>query len=362
MTDALLHYSSAPVFKVDGTVQGALARDLLRLEVEESTEGLKTLHAVLVGPGPADGAAETLQYLDGSVLDFGKSLSVSIGPPGGERIVFDGTISALEVDFDELREPVIAVFAEDKLMQLRMTRRLKTYEQMSDADIAQAIAGEHSLTPDVAVDGPTYDVVQQWNQSDLAFLRERAALVQAEVWVDGDTLNFKSRPNRTGTSLTLVCPTDLIDLRIRADLAHQRSSVKVSGFDASARDAIDEEAGADAVQSEVSGGTTGVSILQQAFGERVSYRVREAPLVSSEAQAWARAEMLRRSRRFVTVVGTTSGSPDMVVGSQLTLDRTADAFDGDGYYVTRVTQTYDLVSGHRTHFHAERATVNAGTL
>ena len=359
----LLHYSSAPVLTVDGETQGGMARDLLRLEIEETTEGLKTLKAVLVGPGPKEGAtAEVLQYLDGSVVDFGKSLSVSIGPPGSERVVFDGLVSALELDLDASHEPVVAIFAEDKLMKLRMTRRMKTYEQMSDADIAQEIASQNGLTADAAVDGPTYDVVQQWNQSDLAFLRDRAALVQAEIWMDGDTLNFKSRQNRQATDLTLVSGNDLIEARIRADLAHQRTSVKVSGFDASARDSIAEEAGSEAISAGVAGGSTGVSILESAFGDRVSYRVRENALVGAEARAWARAEMLRRSRSFVTVEGTTSGTPDMVVGSTLTLDHTSDAFDGGGYYVTRVTHTYDLVSGHRTHFCAERPTVNAGTL
>jgi phage protein D len=359
----LLYYSSAPVLKVDGEAQGTLARDLLRLEIEESTEGLKTLKAVLVGRGPKDGApTEVLRYLDGDVFDFGKGLTVSIGPPGTERIVFDGLVSAFELDLDASRTPFVAVFAEDKLMKLRMTRRMKTYEQMSDADIANEVASLNGLSADTAVDGPTYDVVQQWNQSDLAFLRDRAALVQAEIWMDGDTLNFKSRQNRQGTDLTLVGGTDLIEARIRADLAHQRTSVKMSGFDASARDSIAEEAGSEAISAEISGGSTGVSILESAFGDRVSYRVREAPLVGAEARAWARAEMLRRSRRFVTLEGTTTGTPDLVVGSKLTLDQTADAFDGDGYYVTRVTHTYDLVSGHRTHFCAERPTVSSGTL
>ena len=44
------------------------------------------------------------------------------------------------------------------------------------------------------VDGPRYDVVQQLNQSDLAFLRERARLVQAELWCDGRTLHLKLPP------------------------------------------------------------------------------------------------------------------------------------------------------------------------
>jgi phage protein D len=92
----------------------------------------------------------------------------------------------------------------------------------------------------------------------------------------------------------------------------------------------------------------------------VSHRVREAPLVDGEATAWAKAEMLRRSRAFVTVVGTTSGTPDLVVSSRVTLDRVGPPFDGDGYYVTRVAHSFDLIDGHRTRFEAERPTVNQG--
>jgi phage protein D len=237
---------------------------------------------------------------------------------------------------------------------------------MSDADIAAAIASEHGLPSDVAAPGPTYDVVQQWNQSDLAFLRERARLIQAELWFEDGTLKFQARSQRSGTAITLIQSGDdpaqagcgLLDVQLRADLAHQRTSVHAGGYDAGSRDRIDEQAGADAIQAEISGGRTGPQVLQQAFGERVSYRVRENALAAGEASDWARAEMLRRCRSFVTAVGTTNGTPDMVVGSRLTLRGVGAPFEGDGYYAVRVCHTYDLKSGHRTHFEAQRATVN----
>jgi phage protein D len=70
--------------------------------------------------------------------------------------------------------------------------------------------------------------------------------------------------------------------------------------------------------------------------------------------------MLRRCRGFVSVAGTTDGTPEMVVGSHLRLDRVGAPFNGHGYYVTQVRHTYDLEHGYRTHFEAERATVNGG--
>src|SRR5699024_4513638 len=140
-----------------------------------------------------------VEYLDGDVLDFGTRLDVSAGPPGNERMVFSGAVSALEVRFVEGNVPVVVVLAEDDLMLLRLTQRSETYTSCTDADIAGRIARRHGLRPDLAADGPSYDVVQQVNQSDLAFLRDRARRLQAELWAEEGTVHLATRDRRPGT-------------------------------------------------------------------------------------------------------------------------------------------------------------------
>jgi len=358
MTDSLLAIVS-PAFTVDGELSRDLGRDCLRLEIEEGIDGLRTLqaHFVAVGAG-ATGPQQQMLYLDGTVLDFGKPIKVALGPDDGQRTVFDGVISALEVVYADSEPPRVMVLAEDALMRLRMTRRMRSYTNVTDADIAQQLAGEHGLQTDINADGPRYDVVQQLNQSDLAFLRERARLIQAELWCTERTLHFSTRPNRTGTALTLVQGNQLLRARLRADLAHQRSSVLVAGYDASAKQVINETADAGAVEAEASSGRTGARIVERELGASASLRVRDVALTTGEASAWAKAEMLRRGRQFVTVAGLTRGSPEMVVGSLLRLEDVGPPFEGDGYYVTRVRHTYDTAVGLRTNFDAERATVN----
>jgi len=353
---------AGPVFSIDGDRVPSLARDCVRLEIEEGVEGLRTLrlHVFATGAGAA-GPPDRMIYLDGGVVDFGKQLTVSLGPDGGQRAVFDGAISAIEAVFADGQPPLVVILAEDALMRLRMTRRLRTFTDVTDADLASSVADDHGLRAEVDVDGPRYDVVQQLNQSDLAFLRERARLVQAELWADGRTLHMASRPKRSGTELTLVQANQLLSVRLCADLAHQRSEVVVTGYDASAADVIDERAQSDTIEAEISGGRAGPQIVKKALGATTTLRVREAALTGEEAQAWAKAEMLRRARRFVSVVGTTRGSPDMIVGSRLTLQQVGAPFEGSGYYVTRIRHTVDLVRGLRTYFEAERATVNEVT-
>jgi phage protein D len=350
---------AGPVFSVDGQRVPSLARDCVRLQIEEGVEGLRTLrlHLFATGAG-ATGPPAPMIYLDGGAVDFGTQLTVSIGPEGGQRTVFDGAVSAIEAVFEDGQQPLVVIFAEDALMRLRMTRRLRSYTDVTDADLARAVADEHGLQAEIDVDGPRYDVVQQLNQSDLAFLRERARLVQAELWCTGRTLHMATRPRRPGTELTLVQANHLLGVRLCADLAHQRSEVVVTGYDAAAADVIDERAQADAIDAEITSGRTGPRVVEKALGASVTLRVREAALTGEEARAWARAEMLRRARRFVSVTGTTRGSPDMVVGSRLTLQDVGAPFEGPGYYVTRLRHTVDLVRGLRTYFEAERATVN----
>ena len=355
-------YAADPVFMVGGNRVPDLARDCLSLTVEEDCRGLRTLSAQFLAVAPrAQANSDVVEYLDGRTLDFGTELSVSIGPPDDEQVIFAGKVSALEVVFDEGQPPHVEVDAEDGLMSLRMTRRSASYSNVSDADLAQQIAGQHGLSAEVDADGPTYTSVLQVDESDLGFLRRRAALIGAELWLAGTTLHFATRTRRRGTAVTLTPGTTLLSAAIRADLAHQRSSVRVSGYDAQARQAIDEGANGDLVLAETSGGRTGPQILDRALGSSDEQWSELVPVTTGEARAWSKAQLLARARRFVTVTGTTIGTPKLGVGSQLTLSAVGGPFEGDGYYVTRVRQRWQRgLGGLRTHFEAERPTVRAG--
>jgi phage protein D len=357
-----LQADSRPEIKVDQQVKPDLTRDLILLQIEEDIDGLKRLSCSLVGVGPREGEqSEAFQYLDGSVLDFGKAFSVTVGAGDGRAEVFKGKISAIELNMDQGRAPEVNCFAEDSLMDLRMTRRFKTYENVSDGDLVQQIASQHGLRAQADVSGPTYASIQQWNQSDLAFLRERARRMAADVWVADDTLHMATRDQRHGEQITLIQGNTLIQVSLRADLAHQRSEVSAGGWDDAQAEAVDEKATSSEVDAEAQGQRHGVSVLTTAFGERPSYRVREVPLKGEEAKAWARATMLTRARRFVTARGVANGHAKIQVGSLLRLERVSAPFEGDGYYVTQVRHEYDLAHGYRTHFEAERAWVGQGS-
>lgn len=362
LTPAPLQAATVPEIKVDGQARAELKRDLALLRIDEDINGMKRLAASFIAIGPREGERdEQLNWLDGQVLDFGKELKVSMGPTDAREEVFSGKLSALELCMDQGRAPEVSCMAEDRLMDLRMTRRFKSFENVSESDLLQQIASQHGLSAVADLSGPTWPLVQQWNQSDLAFLRERARRLAAELWVDGSQLHMATRDARNGSAVTLIQGSNLLQVRLSADLAHQRSQVIVGGFDDAEQDAIDEEAGSEAVSAEAQGHTHGIQVLERAFAERKSHRVREVPLRDAEATALARAALLGRARRFVTASGVADGNTAIRIGSLLRLERVSPLFEGDGYYVTRVRHQFDLTHGYRTHFDAERAWIGSGT-
>jgi phage protein D len=359
--NASLQASTIPAFTVGGQARAELTRDVALVHIDEDINGLKRLMAQFTAIGPTEGQTdEQLLWIDGRVLDFGAELTVGMGPTDARVDLFKGKISALELSMDQGRAPEVTCLAEDRLMDLRMTRRFKTYEEVSDADLVQQIASQHGLSAQADVNGPTFKLVQQWNQSDLAFLRERAMKLGADVWVEGDTLHLATRDQRQGPRVTLIQGSNLLQIRLAADLAHQRSEVQLGGFDDAQAESIDEAATDSVVSAEAQGHTHGLSVLQRAFGERKSHRVRDVPLMGSHAQAWAKASLLTRARRFVRASGVSTGNTDLRVGTQLRLERVSPLFEGDGYYVTRVQHQFDLTNGYRTHFEAERAWIGQG--
>jgi len=345
-------YSARPALSLEGRVDDGLTQGLLALSVSEDTEGLFRCEACFGNWGSTSGEPGFL-YFDRQGLDFGRRLAVEVGSGGSAAQVFDGRITALEGRFPQKRPPEIQVLAEDRFQDLRMTRRSRTFEEVSDRDVIEEVAGHHGLGTDLDLDGPTYRVLAQVNQSDLAFLRERARAVDAELWLDGDVLHAQARARRNRGEVTLTYGKGLHEFAVCADLAHQRTTLTVGGWDVAAKEGIVHEAGADALAAEVNDGDSGPRLLEAAFGRRPEQLVHLVPLSSQEARALAEAHYRGLSRRFVSGRGVAEGDGRLRVGGRVTLAGLGPLFDG-AYYLCEVRHTFDPQNGLRTAFRVER--------
>jgi phage protein D len=352
------YYSPLPTLSIDGQENSSLSEGLLELSVEETTAGLYSCEATFGNWGGVGNSTDFL-YFDRQVLDFGKTLTVTAGQADGKATIFTGRITALEGKFPASRPPEITVLAEDRFQDLRMARRTCTYENVSDADVIRKIAARNSLQPQIDVDGPTYTALAQINLSDLAFLRERARAVDAEAWVQDTTLNVQARSRRKGASVSITYGKQLREFTIAADLAHQRTSLIVSGWDVSAKQGLSYEAQPTAIQSELGGLLGGSALLQSALGNRTERIVHLTPRTQQEAQSLAESAYRMLARRFLTGQGVTEGDGRIRVGAQLTLDGLGPLFNGV-YYVCETRHVYDSANGFRTHFRVESPGLGTG--
>jgi phage protein D len=340
--------SSRPSVLVGGEENGPLGGGLLRLVVVEDTAGLYRCEARFGNWGPVNNTTDFL-YFDRRTLDFGKDFQIK----SAGKTLFDGKITAIEASFPEGQAAEISVLAEDRFQDLRMTRRTRTFSDVSDSEVFNQIAGDHGLQAGVEVSGPTHKVLAQVNQSDLAFMRERARSIEAELWIESGRLNVKTRANRRGATLELSHGNKLREFKVVADLAGQRTGVTVAGWDVSGKSEVKHEATASVIGGELNGDTSGVEILRTAFGERKESLVHTVPLDSSEAQTEAESYFKMGARRFLTGRGVAETDADLRVGAYVDLQNIGPLFSGK-YYVAEVRHLFDNVKGTRTEFRAER--------
>ncbi len=348
-TDSTSISALRPTVSIAGQNQPSLTQGLLGMSITETILGLYRCELVVGNWGPLGQGGTGFLYFDRSLLDFGKSLQISLAG----QSMFEGTISALEGRFPEDTQIEIGVLAEDRFQELRMTRRTQTFENITDADLFSTIASAHGLTPSIDVQGPQYRVIAQVNQSDLALIRDRARAVDAEVWMDGTTLHAQAREHRRGASLTLGYKHELREVVVSADLANQRTALTVSGWDVSAKQAIQSQATDSVLGSELGGNTSGASVVQSSFGTRNDTIVHTVPWTQAEAQARAEAHFRAFARTFLSVRGVADTDPGLRVGAYVDLTGLGPLFEGT-YYVTEVTHMFDGVKGLRTEFCAER--------
>jgi len=336
-----------PLINISGRDQGSLSERLIALTTVESASGLYRCEAQF-GNWGTSGTNIDFLFFDRQMLDFGKPFGVKMGTD----MIFEGRIMGIEANYPQGNAPSISVLVEDRLQDLRMTRRTRTFDDVTDEDVFNRIASDHGLTPNIDVPGGTHKVLAQVNQSDLAFLRERARAMDADLSVSGTTLHVKMRPNRADSPIELIYGQSLREFVALADLAMQRTHVVVSGWDVEGKAAIRHEAEAGVISGELNGDTSGISILQSAIGERKEVLAHTVPLTTQDAEAEAEAVFRMSARRFVTGRGISEPDPQMKVGAFVDLKNLGPLFSGH-YYLTEVRQVFDA-RGIRTEFTAER--------
>lgn len=342
--------SARPGFEVEGQAQPRLDSGLLRLALAQSAEGLASCELEFGNWGLNGQGQLGFLWFDKQVLDFGKKLALKLG----SDTLFEGRIMAIEGRFPQLAPPTLVLRVDDKLQDLRMTRRTRCFEAISDADLVQRIASDHGLQADVNLPGPTWPLVVQANESDLAFLRRRALVADADLMLIDGQLTARARAVRRTPPLRLTQGAALRHFSVVADLAHQRTALSCAGWDVAAKQAVVAQATSSAVAGEARGGDSGPQLLQSALGERQDMVGHRVPFDDAGARAEADAHLRVLARRFLRGHGEAEADARLRAGGTVELAGLGPLFDG-AYGVTDTLLRFDAALGLRMEFGVERA-------
>jgi uncharacterized protein len=333
-----------PVIEIDGQRQDRLESALLSMTLSDGLDTMANAELVL---GNWGGETPGFQWFGRDIIDFGKPLTIKLS---GDTL-FAGRITAIGGEFPDGGPPKFTILAEDRLQDLRMTRRTRSFTETSLADVSRSIASDHGLTPQIDIDAASQPAIAQVNQSDLAFLHDMARREDAAVWVAGDTLHVARL--RDAARVDLAWAGTLREFSVLADLAGQASALVASGWNVTTRAAASHQADAAAIRSELGNDEAGGAILESRLAARTATIAHALPRDDSEARAIAEAQFRRQARRFVTGEGVAQASAALTPGATLALTGLGPLFDGS-YRATGVTHRFDQAAGLTSHFTCER--------
>jgi phage protein D len=288
-----------------------------------------------------------LRWIDDARLAPGAAIEISAKIGRSQQTIFDGEIVELEPDFSGASQR-LTVRAFDRLHRLARGRRARSFQNVTDSDLANRIAGEVGLQAKVDATSQVYPYVFQANQTNLDFLQGRASALGYLLYVEAKTLHFVA-PKPESQPIALKWGETLAAFRPRLTTVDQASSVMVRGWDPAQRQEIvgqtKQGQGAPELQRPQQGG----SVAQDAFKMETQHLIADRPIRSqSEADLLAQSIADQQAGRFIEADGTCAGDPALKAGTIVEISSVGERFSGK-YFVTSATHIYGG-GGYHTEF------------
>jgi phage protein D len=303
---------------------------------------------------------DNLTLTDGSKLKVGLSVQIDLVDVEATTETFvtvmKGEITAMEPEFTEDMQILLTVRGYDKGHRLNRGAKTRVFVNSKDSDIMQKIASEAGLSAQIDATTEVFEHVFQDDQSDFAFIHERAHRIGYEVFVDDGKLYFR-KPKGTRGDATLEWGQTLRGFRPRMTLAKQVDKVTVKGWDPATKKEIVGSASSSSISPVIGEGKWGGSASTAAFSASEHVVVRRPVATQADATAVAQAILDDINAQFVQADGVAFGNPNLLAGKKVQINKVGTRFGGK-YVVTSARHVYSAGQGYDTYFTVEGARPN----
>ncbi len=342
-------YLHKPILKLGGAnAPEELMNDILEIVVDESLHMpsmfIIKIHNVYVAASENSEPWKNEKYFNiGDQISIGFEAGTTEDPEfllsEIEQRLIEGEITGIEVKFSNTSEAHIIVRGYDVSHRLHRGRYNRSFLNCTDTDIVRRIAQEARIRiGQLDASGVSHEYVFQENQTNMEFLRERAARIGFELFVQDKRLYF--RKPKSGEFLQLEWLEDITSFDVKVTSAEQVSSVEVNSWDYSNKKLISETASKEQLVTETGNGD-GSSISQK-------FKMKEPPKMivvdqpvdtAKEAKQMAQALCNELGGEFVTADARATGNPKIRPGKVVALENMGTRYTGK-YYVTGTRHHY----------------------
>lgn len=351
-----LSFHAQAVIEIDAQkAPKELMEDIIQIVVEESLHLPGTFIIVIRNdyqPGREQDKPWRYQHL----LQIGKSIKIGFGSSTTEAkefsqpqegYVIEGEITAIETHFRESSQAPIIIRGYDVSHRLHRGRFNRSFQNMTDSDIVKKIADEVNIEMgqiklgQVDESGIPHDYIFQENQTNMEFLRERAARIGFELFIQDSKLNFR-KPKADKEELQLKWLTDIHSFRVRTTSAEQVKEVEVRAWDYSQKRPIISTAKNEQVITKtenVKGSDTSTVFNSQPTKPKMIV-VDRPSFHPKECDRMAQALFDELGGEYIYADAKGEGNPKIRPGRVLKLDKNDMGQYGGKYYITETRHSF----------------------
>ena len=292
---------------------------------------------------------QLLQFTDSASLAIGTAVEVAVKGERSRVTLISGEITAVETNFRHGIGATVVVRGYDRSHRLNRGCQTRSFNQVTDSDIATRIARDLGLKTKIDSTPEVYDYVLQNNQTNLEFLQERARHIGFRTYVEDNTLYFLQAPGGNGQPPLLEFGVNLLQFSARLTTSGQTSEVEVRGWDPKTKREIVGRANRAQDRPEVGESREGGALANEAFGNAGKQIIVNA-VVNTQAEADALAQSVcdEMGGDFIQAEGICAGNPAVAAGAIVEFKGLSHRFAGR-YRISHALHKYDA-KGYSTRF------------
>jgi phage protein D len=327
-----------------------LKADVLEVKVCHYIEGPDTFD---ISVNIMNSHEPELKWVDHDYFTPGNKIEIRMGYVDQVETMISGEITALHPRYFSNEAPRMSVQGYDRLHRFRRGKKTRSFLQMKDSQIAEQVANDIGLTPDVEDTEIVHQYIVQNNLSDIDFLMQRARRIRYELIVEDQTLKFRKAANHLGKTVELEYTKDLKHFYPRLSTLRQVSEVKVRGWNPASKEAILGVARSGDETTRMQGNNIGADIAENAFGETAASIVNIPIYSQSEAEQIAKAKFNDMNIDLISGEGEAVGNMAIRAGFTIQIKGLGERFSGL-YYIKSTEHLISPQVGYITKFSVVR--------